>query len=244
MNITQDLANIIEVLYRTFQHYALKDDTRACTHCHNPEQEHRLHSKSLRKLTAEDLKEYASDALYTWGSEDDFKHFLPRLLELLVTAKDPGLEVVDPEALFRKLPYASWWSWPESERNALSAFMLAMWKAALNTEPEQLEWDGVAQWLCALAGCQDDLRPYLQIWANDSSTTAHRNLAKVILELGVPYTTSVPKGYWEDRRDQWDQFIEWLKSSAVLEKMEAATERWTDSDFSEELLEATVFLKP
>jgi hypothetical protein len=198
----------------------------------------------LQKLTADDLKEYASDALYTWGGEHDFKHFLPRLLELLVIAKDPGLELVDPEALFRKLPYASWRSWPEPEREAISRFMREMWQAALHTEPEDLAWDGVGQWLCALANCEDDMTPYLQTWLAQSCSTAYRNLAKVILELGIPYRTDVPMGYWEGRRGQWHQLIEWIKSSAVLQEIEAAVERWPDKSFSEELFEAAVFLKP
>lgn len=114
--------------------------------------------------------------------------------------KDPGLELVDPEALFRKLPYASWRSWPEPEREAISRFMREMWQAALHTEPEDLAWDGVAQWLCALANCEDDMTPYFQIWLAQSCSTAYRNLAKIILELGIPYRTDVPMGYWEGRR--------------------------------------------
>src|SRR5215813_5654250 len=194
MKITPELTDAIEDLYRTFESYRRRASTEPCLHCHTTEQEHRLHSKPLRKLDAEDLKQYAFDALYTWGNEHDFKHFLPRLLELLVTMKDPGLDLVDPEALFRKLPYASWRSWAQSERSSLSAFMRAMWQAALNTEPEGLEWDGVSQWLCALAGCEDDLSPYFQIWLDEASSTAHRNLAKVALELGVPYATKIPMG--------------------------------------------------
>lgn len=244
MKTTPELSEAVENLYRAFEGYRRRANTEPCSHCHTPEEEHRLHSKPLRNLTADDLKQYAFDALYTWGNEHDFKHFLPRLLELAVALEDPGLDFVDPEALFRKLPFASWSTWPQTERNALSLFMNAMWRAALNSEPEELDWDGVAQWLCALAGCEENLFPYLQMWTEEPSLAAHRNLARVILELGVPYAPSVPMGYWEDRRDQWNQFIAWLKSSAVLEKMEHAIELWPDTDFSEELFNAAVFLKP
>lgn len=45
------------------------------------------------------------DAVYTWGTADDFKHFLPRLFELLVTDSDA---FVDTAAVFAKLNYESW----------------------------------------------------------------------------------------------------------------------------------------
>lgn len=244
MKTTPQLTQAIENLYIAFEGYRRRSNTEACPCCHTSEQEQRLHSKPLRKIEAETLREYAFSALYTWGTEDDFKHFLPRILELLVTLDDPGLDFMDPEVLFPKLPYTSWWLWPKEERDAISQFMRAMWHAALNTEPEDLDFDGVAQWLCALAGCEDDLSPYLQMWLEDPSSMAHRNLAKVMRQLGVPYATRLPWAYWDKRRAQWEQFVEWMRSSAVLKKMETAVERWTDEPFSDELFDAAVFLQP
>lgn len=74
MKITPELSEAVDNLYRTFEEYRRRSNTEPCPHCHTPEQECRLHSKPLHKLTADDLKEYASDALYTWGTEHDFKH--------------------------------------------------------------------------------------------------------------------------------------------------------------------------
>lgn len=44
----------------------------------------RLTSKSLRSLKVANVQEYASAALTTVGSVENYKHFLPRLLDLAV----------------------------------------------------------------------------------------------------------------------------------------------------------------
>lgn len=80
---TPELNKAIENLYRVFQHYELRNDTDACTCHHTPEDERRIHRAPLNQLSCHDLQGYAMDAIYTWGTGDDFKHFIPRLFELL-----------------------------------------------------------------------------------------------------------------------------------------------------------------
>src|SRR5438093_641899 len=100
----EDLLDAVAALYSAFAHYHLRPDTESCRHCRPEEAERRLHSRPLTQLTARDLDDYAFSALLTWGDVEDFKHFLPRLFELLTF----DVLETDPEVLLSKLRYAGW----------------------------------------------------------------------------------------------------------------------------------------
>src|SRR4051812_26383746 len=100
-SLTPELAASIEALYVIFEGYRLRRDLTACPCCHSVAAERPLYSKPLRSLTSEDLREYAGDALLTWGDADDFRHFLPRIFEIVVSAQP--FSFVDREIVFSKL---------------------------------------------------------------------------------------------------------------------------------------------
>lgn len=241
---TPELAANIETLYRVFQKYELQRGTGPCPCCHSPQDEHSVRHKPLNKLSSRDLQQYAMDAIYTWGSGDDFKHFLPRLFELLI-AKGDGL--VHAAAVFAKLSYESccsthWRTWPEDEQNAVSNYFQAAWEAVLNSDPSDLPFDGAYGWIEAIAQVEHDLSKYLARWLTVDSPNATRNLALTILNEGVPNTSSPTGGYWADHRQQWEQLNDWLRRHEVRQKLVNGFERWTDAPFVGELLDAAVLL--
>gem|GEM_PF-861358 len=243
---TPELTAAIENSYRTFAVYPLRTDTGPCSCCHSPQDNHRLCAKPLRMLGPKDLRTYAYDALYTWGDEVDFKHFLPRIMELLAQANGDGPAFVDPESVFHKLSYQSscssgWRTWPPEEQRAIADYTLALWGALLDSEPTELS-DSAFSWLCAFAQAADDLSPYLQQWMAASSANAHRNLAHTILWEGVPNSTCPRRGYWEQHQEQWRQVVDWLRTPAIRAKLRDAVERWKDAPFAGEFLEAAVLL--
>ena len=97
MQETSELRTVIESLYEIFATYPLRADTNACACCHSAYDAQRLHMKPLRKLNADDLRQYAGDALFVWGEVDDFKHFLPRIFELEVAHGDSFVDPQPPE---------------------------------------------------------------------------------------------------------------------------------------------------
>ena len=52
----------------------------------------------------------------TWGMVDEFKHFLPRLLELTAM----GALLTEGEIILGKLSQAGWQAWPADEQASLS----------------------------------------------------------------------------------------------------------------------------
>ena len=159
------LANAIEELYSVFSRYPLEARIEGCPCCVGEEDRARIHSQSLRALTDEDLERYASKALTTWGDTEDFRHFLPRLLELL-TGKP--YETITPEVLLSKLAYADWSEWPARERMAIESVLSLRWQVGLQLDREQFDADA---WLCGVALAGIEISNYVDVWR----TSAGRN---------------------------------------------------------------------
>ena len=87
-----------------------------------------LFSKPLRDLTADDLSRFSSDVLTTWGNINDFKHFLPRILELIAELKDP----CPTDFFLCKLEYGKWKTWSKEEKVAIEEFLLAFFSDLLD----------------------------------------------------------------------------------------------------------------
>lgn len=243
MKITTELEAAIEGLYRAFESYSKPDYTNPCLHCHTKEEERNVHARPLRQLTTGDLEKYAMDALYTWGSETEFKHFLPRLFELLVITEDPMLDFIDPELLFRKLPYASWGTWPDPEREAILRFARALWRAVIASTPEELEASGgVESWMCSIAQFEESLDVYLDDWIEDETESAYRMLAHFVLQE-YPFSSRKVPSMWGERKEQWMYFLNWFRSPAVLRKLERGVDRWSGEELGDLLYETALLVQ-
>jgi hypothetical protein len=126
----------IDELYAAFQCYPLQDKIDGCPHCELDKSEKSLHGRSLRELTWSDFGVYPFKAMTTFGDVNDFKHFLPRLLELYVTAHAGSFYGV--EILFEKLQYAHWETWPASEIKAVRNYVQA-WYQMLDSQAKDAE---------------------------------------------------------------------------------------------------------
>ena len=117
------MTGVIENLYRVFAKYPINTTISGCPCCVSDVQKQVLHTKSLRDLSTEDLEQYTFKAMTTWGDVKDFKHYLPRILELFTTHEF----CVDIAVIFGKLQYAHWQAWPHDEHEAITAFLYAWW---------------------------------------------------------------------------------------------------------------------
>ena len=82
-----ELRKAIADLYNVFEDYHLDSHVEGCPCCVTKDDKKLIEAKVLRELTADDLNHFAFNAMTTWGTVKDFKHFLPRLLELLAFDK-------------------------------------------------------------------------------------------------------------------------------------------------------------
>lgn len=128
--MTKELEISIENLYQVFSKYPLPEKIEGCPCCVSDSDKSTLHSKPLKKLTDEDLSRFAFKAMSTFGNLQDFKHFLPRIMELSV--KD--LLMVDEFIVLNKLDYGNWNSWPVSEQEAIITLIQNWWYFKINNQ--------------------------------------------------------------------------------------------------------------
>jgi hypothetical protein len=192
----QTLQAAIENLYISFSSYKLRTPVEGCSCCVKSADKKRLAAKPLRQLQKDDLSLYAFKAMTTWGDEYDFKHFLPRILELLATgySVNPGADF-----LLNKLNYAQWQTWPENERNAIQGFLLALWNFVLDGGETG---DGADNWIDNISQVVSDLTPFLGAWEQNNSAEA----CDLLLEFCAGY----------DMSPSAPQVIKWLRSDQLL----------------------------
>lgn len=96
-----------------------------CPCCVAESDKQRIAGKPLRMLGGADLDHYAFKAMTTWGTVADFKHFLPRIMELLAA----NALLTDIFVVLVKLSYGEWHNWPEKEQQAVRTFLSVWWEA-------------------------------------------------------------------------------------------------------------------
>lgn len=214
--MSTDLTQSVERLYAVFGKYGLHAPVKGCDHCVMPEDIARIQAKPLRELDAEDLRKYAFKALTTWGEEEDFKHFLPRLFELAADELlyDGGDLMI--ETLFDKLHYTHWKNWPANERQAFAEFLHAMWARALTLECD------AGQVLCCIAQTEIELTGFLDHWLYRSGNAGIRKL----VEFGNDKLGDLTKyrvikdAYWDDHNAQVAEVSQWLLAEPTLKHLE------------------------
>lgn len=173
--VSMDLSASIERLYDVFSKY------RQPAHSHSSpfsgiteHDEARLYSKPLRNLAEDDLWMYAMHAMTTWGDIAEYKHYLPRLYELLVV--HPGW--TDAELLIGRLDTAEWSQWPDAERDAVIAFLHELWAWSLTIDPDDASCEGILRGF-GLAGI--GAARALMTWRTDRSWSATRQIAVLLI---------------------------------------------------------------
>ncbi len=196
----------------------------------------KLRSKPLRELGLYELRDYARQALLVWGDGRVFRHFLPRICELLVTTAHPSYDLCDPEIIFSKFGHAHWRNWPTSEQAAIESFLHALWADVLARTPEQGESLNTETRLCCLGQCEQDLSFYLSQWIEDESQPACLALSSLLIGSAVLLSGKKHRNaFWDQCDAQYEHLQVWAKSSAVREKLERARARWSDSDLQQEM---------
>ena len=184
-----------------------------------------LTSAPLRELTGEQLGAYAGWAMTTVGDAKDYRHFLPRILELAVF--DARWHGLDPPIIAGKLTYGAWQTWPAEEQSAVRALFAGAWRHGFEQHPDEFDPSG---WLSGIAIIGGNLDAALKAWLSSTSPNA-------VLQL-VEFFRSNAEQLIGDRADRnfWDgagdDAIErmrlWLLGESVLDRLLSAQVRPED----------------
>lgn len=182
------LDQAIEGLYATFARYPLAPHIHGCPHCALGSAERSLHRASLRELTVDDLGVFSFKAMTTFGSVDDFRHFLPRIAELLTFTGLVG--ACDLCLLADKLAYGEWGAWPAPERGALSAWFRALEDDYLFHGRSAIRARDLISAMEARGG---DVDGFVARWPEARELRAIGELADEVLELASSSNTGRPR---------------------------------------------------
>ena len=223
----------IEELYKTFSKYPLKPTMEGCPCCVSDSDKSTLHSKQLRALESDDISRYAFKAMTTWGDQNDFKHYLPRILELSSSRK----LMVITSVVLGKLEYGKWQHWDQSEKDTIVSFLKAWW----NNEINQNDYFD-AEILIEINKLLKDLPHMLDVWALNSETQEFKNYVDLI-EQYYPDLKHKNKVFRSFNPEELEVFISWIESNAY--RLEAGFFKYetTDKAFSEHISNALYLLE-
>jgi hypothetical protein len=213
-----DLNGAIEGLYAAFSGYGVDFPLSACALTVSPEDQQWLASKPLRELGPYDLAFYSFKAITTFGTVADFKHFLPRIFELVATV--PGYPRNPEIVVGGKLAYANWRSWPETEQVAVERYFRALWRDTLAQFRSVLFAD---ECLGCIAQAVEELGPFLRYWeaAVERDQPARLHLAEYVCGVvGCLREGRVVGAFWEDHPERSRQVSTWLLSPVMASKVE------------------------
>lgn len=197
-----------------------------------------LKGRPLSALSADDLGAYAWSALFTAGDDRDYRHFLPRILDLALKLNgQPGLS---PAVIAGKLDYCGWRAWPQNEIECVEEFFICAWTFALSSPPNFAD---ATEWLVGMARGRMDVGAALKAWELAKSQWASLHLSEFV--LGLPkrfHRTGLPCGaYWDEvDRDILEEIGFWLRSPSLEDRLfQAAIERsWPNDHYPERLAAA------
>ncbi|WP_273210402.1 hypothetical protein [Runella zeae] len=189
-----------------------------------------LRSKKLRELTDEDLSLFAGKVILTWGDENDYRFFLPRILELTAELKTP----YDIWTLYSRLEDANWKTWNADEQTVINDFTIELWNNLLTDNSKKAEWE-FKDYFHSISYFYPDFSEILKVWETNDSFASIKHLTNYIFEerqhlFDNNYIDSIEKN-----TKNIEQFKTWLTSDNILKKIENAFYDNEKSEIAERL---------
>ena len=123
-----------------------------CKHCATAKELTQLCSIPLTSLSDGNLYNYVWHSVWTVGDSMDFRHFLPRVFEVMLC----GDGSMGAEIVVGKLGYSDWRKWPRPEQAAVENFLMYWWTDLLSRYPALHMADSC---LCSIALAIEDIQP-------------------------------------------------------------------------------------
>ena len=216
--MTDKLKILTENLYTTFADYQGKSKLEGSPLYDDLDiWKKELRSKKLRELTDEDLSRFAGSVIYTWGDEDDFRCYLPRILELTAELKTP----YDIWDLYNRLEEANWKTWDINEQTAINEFTIELWNNLLSDNSEKAEFE-FEDYFHAIAYFYSDFSEILKVWETNNYLSSAKHLANYVF---YERQHLFEKNFIDSREKNTkniSEFKTWLVSDKIIKKIEQA----------------------
>ena len=202
-----ELTLAIEHLYEVFSSYtANPTELRAysCDCCVDDDEIREVTTKPLKELTEDALGHISRSAISTFGNVDHYKHFLPRILDVM---SEPNSEILGDFTCFEKLNYGEWETWPDLEQRAIEHYFDVLWKTVIqdtNTNTYQI------QAVFEVVLLYQNKEMIFNAWEHSNSLSSTLFIVDSVLN-GWQY---------ENIKNHKNTVTNWLYSEAVLHKLE------------------------
>ena len=229
--MTSRLKNSISDLYETFEKYRSGPAMSGSPlYSDLAKWNEDIFSKSLAELNEDDLSRFVGKSITTWGNENDYKHFLPRIFELTAEFRTP----YEIWIAFGKLEYGEWHTWPENEQKVIHEFMLALWQNIVNDNSEKAEWE-FKDYFSSIAHFYPNFSDLINIWWESDSKASIKHLADFLIdEQTAIFDRKKISGFY-DKKENTEEFIAWVLSDRILEKMQQKYFEYEKESFSEKI---------
>lgn len=176
-----------------------------------------LTARPLSELTADDLGGYMGWAMTTVGGVGEYKHFLPRILELAVQGPARVHLGGDSQSLARKMAYGRFDTWSADERAAIVAVFDAAWRQALRVP---LYEEAAEDWLRGLIQLGEHVQARLAAWLATDAPLAGLHLADAVnTEIFRRGDARLPFGFGNEYA-VYETYSVWLAGPAVRARLE------------------------
>src|SRR5258708_284980 len=189
----------VRQLYDTFaaRHRRAELQIDFCAHCVSPQEADALVSTAVRDLEPALLRVFVANGVsWTWGTPDDLWYYLPRVLELVAVGE---FGRYDMGGLFIAMS-AGWDDWPQDQRDAVTAYLTALWRATIGGYRPPGKRD-VLDLLEAAGDLEVPLDSCLRAWETDRGEPAALHLASLIRHGSSRWGNPAPE--WSQAIGQW-----------------------------------------
>jgi hypothetical protein len=193
-------------LYSVFKTYAIKGNLRdrSCDCCVSDDEIKMLLSKDLHELSEDEIGHFMRSAITTFGEIEDYKHFLPRIFELMQLPKS---EILDDFITFEKLNYSKWKTWEANEIEAIENYIMALWNETINNETSEFY---KLQEVLSIMITYVSWEKALSIWEEvDSTNSIHYIVDAVLGDFYLDFDEEIV-----------DNLMDWFSTEVILSKIE------------------------
>jgi len=134
-----ELKNLIVQLYEVFAPYDSIDDLDSCSACYTSEQTEILKSVPASKIGTKLARKLLWEAKDHWKSPSVYKHFLPRILEVMSPPESE--EDLFPVHLIEVLEQLNFSSWPNEEKMIVSKFLRCLAPLVYQDKEDYIEFN-------------------------------------------------------------------------------------------------------
>ncbi|MEM7424740.1 MAG: hypothetical protein AAF441_01500 [Pseudomonadota bacterium] len=178
--MTPELRESIDAAYVTFGSYTVSRPLDVCTACCVvPEQERLLLNPRVREIPFRTLDIWNHAAKPHEPSLAEFKHFLPRFLEMVASFEFSSISV---ELSLRSFQYYRDTDWTEAERKIISAFAQAYFRHCLSLYPPPGYAFRIDELLLMLWPAPIEFDALLRCWEETDTIEATSHFAEFVLQ--------------------------------------------------------------